>query len=88
MNSFHLPWNARLLAIQLETSMRIAILSLLVVSAFALPAFARGTKTHTAGGQVVHSRRAGVIMHKAVPPFAGVHVYEKQPASRRTGRSR
>jgi hypothetical protein len=67
--------------------MRFAILSLLLVGAVALPAFARG-KTYTAGGQVVHSRRAGVIMHKAVPPFAGVHVYEKQPTSRRAERGR
>lgn len=68
--------------------MRIAILSLLFVGAVALPAFARGSKTYTANGQVVHSRRAGVIMHKAVPPYAGVHVYEKQPNSRRAERAR
>ena len=68
--------------------MRIAMLSLLVVSALVLPAFARGGKSYTVGGQVVHSRRAGVIMHKAVPPFTGVHVYEKQPTSRRAERAR
>jgi hypothetical protein len=28
-------------------------------------------------GQVVHSRRAPVIMHRSVPPFRGVHVYQK-----------
>ena len=38
-------------------------------------AWARGTKTLAENGQVVHSRRAGVIMHRAVPPFRGVHVY-------------
>lgn len=39
-------------------------------------AYARGGKTMAENGQVVHSRRAGVIMHRAVPPFRGVHVYE------------
>lgn len=28
-------------------------------------------------GQVVHTRRAPVVMHRAVPPFRGVHVYQK-----------
>jgi hypothetical protein len=27
------------------------------------------------GGSVVHSRRAPVIMHRALPPFRGQHVY-------------
>jgi hypothetical protein len=27
-------------------------------------------------GQVVHSRRAPVVLHRAVPPFRGVHVYQ------------
>jgi hypothetical protein len=39
-------------------------------------ALARGNKTMADNGQIVHSRRAGVIMHRAVPPFKGVHVYE------------
>lgn len=43
-------------------------------------AFARGNKTMAENGQVVHSRRAGVIMHRMVPPFHGVHVYEGRQA--------
>jgi len=27
-------------------------------------------------GQVVHTRAAPVVLHRAVPPFKGVHVYE------------
>ena len=42
--------------------------------------WARGNKTMAGNGQVVHSRRAGVIMHRAVPPFRGVHVYEGRQA--------
>lgn len=39
----------------------------------AAPAFARGRSY--SGGHVVHSRRAPVIMHRAVPGGGGVHVY-------------
>ena len=28
------------------------------------------------GGHVVHTRRAPVVLHRAVPPFKGVHVYD------------
>lgn len=45
----------------------------LVVLSTAGAAFARG-KT-ASGGNVVHSRRAPVAMHRALPPFHGVHVY-------------
>jgi|GEM_PF-2681793 len=50
----------------------------LAIVAVAMPsaAYARGGRTMADNGQVVHSRRAGVIMHRAVPPFRGVHVYE------------
>jgi hypothetical protein len=30
----------------------------------------------TASGQVVHTRRAPVVMHRVLPPFRGVHVYQ------------
>jgi hypothetical protein len=39
----------------------------------AAPAFARGRSY--SGGHVVHSRRAPVILHRAVPGGGGVHVY-------------
>ena len=28
------------------------------------------------GGQVVHSRRGPVVMHRVLPPFRGQHVYD------------
>jgi hypothetical protein len=65
--------------------------SIAIVLAFvsiAAPAFARGGKSYSASGQVVHSRRAPVLMHKAVPPYGGVHVYEKKETSRRAERAR
>jgi hypothetical protein len=34
-------------------------------------------KHATPSGQVAHSRRAPVAMHRMFPPFAGNHVYEK-----------
>jgi hypothetical protein len=37
-------------------------------------AAARG-RSVAPNGQVVHSRRAPVVLHRAVPPFHGVHVY-------------
>jgi hypothetical protein len=48
-------------------------------------ALARGTKTMADNGQIVHSRRAGVIMHRAVPPFKGVHVYEGRQMKQANG---
>jgi hypothetical protein len=33
------------------------------------------------GGHVVHNRRAPVILHRLVPPFYGVHVYESPRAA-------
>jgi hypothetical protein len=32
-------------------------------------------------GQVVHTRLAPVVVHKALPPFKGIHVYQR-PANR------
>jgi hypothetical protein len=55
--------------------MQIRVLSVLLVVALTLPAFA--AKRATSSGQVAHSRRAPVAMHRMFPPFAGNHVYEK-----------
>jgi hypothetical protein len=56
--------------------------SLLIATIFLGALFMAGTpvaeargRTTAPNGQVVHSRRAPVIMHRAVPPFRGVHVY-------------
>jgi hypothetical protein len=45
----------------------------LIVAASATSAFSRGRSY--SGGNVVHSRRAPVIMHRAIPGGGGVHVY-------------
>lgn len=56
---------------------RLTIAMLLVSLVAPTATFARGrTKTMAESGHVVHSRRAGVIMHRMVPPFHGVHVYQ------------
>jgi hypothetical protein len=53
----------------------------LAIVALAMPssAYARGARYMADNGQVVHSRRAPVIMHRVVPPFRGVHVYQGGP---------
>lgn len=52
--------------------MKTLLMIALLVST-AAPAFARGRSY--AGGNVVHSRRAPVILHRAIPGGGGVHVY-------------
>jgi len=55
-------------------TMRIAsLVAVLIVLASSPALFA---EQRYAGGHVVHTRRAPVILHRAVPPFRGVHVYE------------
>jgi hypothetical protein len=54
--------------------MKNLLVTAIVLFATVTPAFARG-KTATPHGNVVHSRRAPVIMHRAVPGGGGVHVY-------------
>ncbi len=51
-------------------------LLVLFVLAAILPATARAERYAAAGGHVVHTRRAPVILHRAVPPYKGVHVYQ------------
>lgn len=34
-------------------------------------------QTSNANGNVVHTRLAPVVMHRAFPPYTGVHVYSK-----------
>lgn len=57
--------------------MKNLILTAIVLFATVSPALARG-RTTTAHGNVVHSRRAPVILHRAVPGGGGVHVYGKR----------
>jgi hypothetical protein len=55
-------------------TMRIAaLLATMIVLSTATVSIAR---QRNVGGHVVHTRRAPVVLHRAVPPFKGVHVYE------------
>ena len=47
----------------------------LSVSLVVLPASAEAARARTSTGQVVHSRRLLVILHRMVPPQYGKHVY-------------
>jgi len=64
--------------------MRISGLAVLLVFVVTLPAMA--AKHATSSGQVAHSRRAPVAMHRMFPPYAGNHVYEKPPTEGRSDR--
>ena len=57
--------------------MRALLLALIV---FAAPSIAHA-RQYRVGGNVVHTRRAPVIMHRLVPPYAGVHVYQGEVQS-------
>ena len=52
--------------------MRAILLALIVL---AVPSIAHA-RQYQVGGRVVHTRRAPVILHRLVPPYAGVHVYQ------------
>ncbi|MDX1945831.1 MAG: hypothetical protein SFU86_10580 [Pirellulaceae bacterium] len=52
----------------------IAVLLLLVLP-LAAQAARRG-QWSDGQGHVVHSRRAPVVMHRIMPPFKGIHVYQ------------
>ncbi|MCE9528246.1 MAG: hypothetical protein K8R36_19565 [Planctomycetales bacterium] len=53
-----------------------SILPLLLLIALPFAAQARQYSTRSGGkDHVVHSRMAPVVMHRALPPFKGQHVY-------------
>ena len=56
---------------------RLFVVLLVGVAVSVVPAIASARRAPE-GGNVVHSRRAPVVMHKMVPPFKGVHVYAKR----------
>jgi hypothetical protein len=45
------------------------------LSIAAIPSGAEARQARTGSGQVVHTRRLPVILHRAVPPQYGKHVY-------------
>ncbi|MFN0020597.1 MAG: hypothetical protein ACKVP0_20255 [Pirellulaceae bacterium] len=49
-------------------------LTLIAISCLA-PLAAEARPRGGQGGSVVHSRRGPVILHRALPPFRGQHVY-------------
>lgn len=53
-------------------TLMLGILTLAVASSSA-----EARQSSNGRGQVVHTRRAPVALHRAVPPFRGVHVYQK-----------
>jgi len=56
--------------------MKTLLILALIVTAAASSAGARDRSY--SGGNVVHSRRAPVVMHRAIPGGGGVHVYGRK----------
>jgi len=58
--------------------MRLLILTAFVLVSVSIPLYAarRGGAYTDGSGHVVHSKRAPAVMHKVLPPYTGVHVYE------------
>jgi hypothetical protein len=55
----------------------VAIVTLLLAWSYAVPGVAAQHAVQTPFGEkIVHTRRIPVLMHKAVPPYAGKHVYQ------------
>jgi hypothetical protein len=53
----------------------LSLLLVMLTIAVVLSASAEARQYATPNGQVVHTRRAPVVMHRLVPPFRGVHQY-------------
>lgn len=53
--------------------MKTALIALALLALSSLAPIAAEARPQ--GGSVVHSRRAPVVMHRALPPFRGQHVY-------------
>ena len=49
--------------------------TVLAVSLVVVPTDAQARQYRSGSGQVVHTRRLPVILHRAVPPQYGKHVY-------------
>jgi len=57
--------------------MRLLIIAALFLATIAPAAQAARRGTQSDGsGHVVHSRRAPVVLHRALPPYTGIHVYQ------------
>ena len=55
---------------------RILLATLVLTAAIAtVPSSAEAARARTQGGQVVHTRRLPVVLHRLVPPQYGKHVY-------------
>lgn len=53
--------------------MKTALIALALLALSSLAPIAAEARPQ--GGSVVHARRAPVVMHRALPPFRGQHVY-------------
>ena len=57
--------------------MRSTILILaLLMGLLACPALTARAEQYTTNGRVVHTRVAPVVVHRVLPPFRGIHVYQ------------
>ena len=59
----------------------LSILALLAMLLLGTPV-AQADRRTDSQGHVVHTRMAPVLLHRAVPPFKGVHVYQGSAAKK------
>jgi hypothetical protein len=61
-------------------------LVLAFVVGFGMFAEVRAEQWQRGDGHVAHTRLAPVLMHRAFPPYTGIHVYEGRSSGNRRGR--
>ncbi len=54
---------------------RYALIGLVVLGNLSATMNSAQARQYSKGGNVVHTRRAPVVMHRTFPPYTGIHVY-------------
>jgi hypothetical protein len=62
---------------------RLSSLSLVLITMLFSAPGVQAERRADGNGHVVHSRMAPVLLHRAVPPFKGVHTYQGQASRNR-----
>jgi len=56
---------------------RYALIAVVILGSMSAALSSAEARQYSRGGNVVHTRMAPVVMHRALPPFTGVHVYSR-----------
>lgn len=55
---------------------RYALIALVVLGSMSAALNSAEARQYARGGNVVHTRMAPVVMHRTLPPYTGIHVYQ------------